>query len=61
MQVIEVNCWNSHWWQRQAGPGLQGAYEIKSDYLSVFQLISGLKSKLEASTKIEDSIKFKTK
>ena len=33
--------WDSHWWQRQAGPGPQGAYVTKSDYLSVFQLITG--------------------
>ena len=43
MQLIEMKLWNSNWWQREAGTGLQGAYQTKSDCLNVFYLISGLK------------------
>ena len=31
MQVTEMKWWNGHWLQRQAGTGLKGAYQTKSD------------------------------
>ena len=43
MQVIGIKWCNGHDWQLPAKPGLQGADQTKSDYLSWFQLISGLK------------------
>ena len=43
MHVIEMKWWNSHWWQRQAGPSPQWAYQTKSHYLRAFQLTSELK------------------